>query len=62
MLFCDLNTIWSTAARCETMENKSIELRRMGINYKGSQAQTERAVALYEEEEEEEEYEEEEEE
>jgi len=44
------------------MENKSIELRRMGINYKGSQAQTERAVALYEEEEEEEEYEEEEEE
>jgi len=34
----------------------------MGINYKGSQGQTERAVALYEEEEEEEEEDEEEEE
>ena len=42
-------------ARCETMENKTTEQRRMGINYKGSQGQTERAVALQEEEEEEEE-------
>ena len=36
-------------ARCETMENKSIGYRGMGINYKGSQGQTERAVVLYEE-------------
>jgi hypothetical protein len=31
------------------MENESIEKRRMGINYKGSQGQTERAVVLQEE-------------
>jgi hypothetical protein len=31
---------------CETMENESIGCRRMGINYKGSQGQTERAVTL----------------
>jgi len=43
------------------MENESIEQRGMGINYKGIQGQTEKAVALYEEEEEEEEDEEEEE-
>ena len=35
------------------MENKSIGKRGMGINYKGSQGQTERAVVLQEEEEEE---------
>ena len=40
-------------ARCETMESKSIEQRGMGINYRGSQGQTERAIALQEEEEEE---------
>jgi len=33
-------------ARCERMENESIGQRGMGINYKGSQGQTERAVAL----------------
>ena len=32
------------------MENESIGQRGMGINYKGSQGQTERAVALQEEE------------
>ena len=37
-------------ARCETVENESTEQRRMGINYKGSQGQTERAVAQQEEE------------
>jgi hypothetical protein len=35
------------------MENKSIRKRGMGINYKGSQGQTKRAVVLQEEEEEE---------
>jgi hypothetical protein len=33
------------------MENESIGKRGMGINYKGSQGQTKRAVALQEEEE-----------
>jgi hypothetical protein len=33
-------------AWCETLENESIGKRGMGINYKGSQGQTERAVAL----------------
>jgi hypothetical protein len=33
------------------MENKSIGNRGMGINYKGSQGQTKRAVVLQEEEE-----------
>jgi len=33
------------------MEKESIEYRGMGINYKGSQGQTGRAVALQEEEE-----------
>jgi hypothetical protein len=37
------------------MENESIGKRGMGINYKGSQGQTKRAVVLQEEEEEEEE-------
>ena len=32
--------------RCETMENESIGYRGMGMNCKGSQGQTERAVAL----------------
>jgi len=32
--------------RCEMMENESIGKRGMGINYKGSQGQTERAVVL----------------
>jgi hypothetical protein len=32
--------------RCEAMENESIGKRGMGINYKGSQGQTERAVVL----------------
>jgi hypothetical protein len=32
------------------MENESIGKRGMGINYKGSQGQTERAVVLQEEE------------
>jgi len=32
------------------MENESIGKRGMGINYKGSQGQTERAVVLWEEE------------
>jgi hypothetical protein len=36
--------------RCEMMENKSIGKGGMGINYKGSQGQTKRAVALQEEE------------
>jgi hypothetical protein len=40
------------------MENESIGKRGMGINYKGSQGQTKRAVVLHEEEEEEEEEEE----
>jgi hypothetical protein len=35
------------------MENESIGMREMGINYKGSQGQTERAVVLQEEEKEE---------
>ena len=39
-------------ARCEMMENESIGQRGMGINYKGSQGQTERAIALQDEEEE----------
>jgi hypothetical protein len=34
------------------MENESIGKKGMGINYKGSQGQTERAVVLQEEEEE----------
>jgi hypothetical protein len=34
------------------MENESIGKRGMGINYKGSQGQTKRAVVLQEEEEE----------
>jgi hypothetical protein len=33
------------------MENESIGKRGMGINHKGSQGQTERAIVLYEEEE-----------
>jgi hypothetical protein len=33
------------------MENESIGKRGMGINYKGSQGQTKRAVVLHEEEE-----------
>jgi hypothetical protein len=37
------------------MENENIGKRGMGINYKGSQGQTKRAVVLQEEEEEEEE-------
>ena len=36
-------------ARCETTENESNGQRGMGINYKGSQGQTERAIALQEE-------------
>jgi hypothetical protein len=35
---------------CETMKNESIGKRGMGINYKGSQGQTKRAVVLWEEE------------
>jgi hypothetical protein len=31
---------------CETMENEGIGKSGMGINYKGSQGQTERAVVL----------------
>ena len=38
-------------ACCETMENESIGQTGMGINYEGSQGQTERVVALQEEEE-----------
>jgi hypothetical protein len=34
----------------KTMVNESIEKRRMGINYNGSQGQTERTVVLQEEE------------
>ena len=37
-------------AWCETMEIESIGQRGMGINYKGSQGQTERAIMLQEEE------------
>jgi len=32
--------------RCETMENERTGKRGMGINYKGSQGQTKRAVVL----------------
>jgi hypothetical protein len=32
--------------RCETKENESIGKREIGINYNGSQGQTERAVVL----------------
>ena len=43
----------SKEAWCETMESESIGQRGIGINYKGRQGQTERAVVLQEEEEEE---------
>ena len=39
-------------AWCEKTENENIGYRGMDINYKRSQGQTERAVALLEEEEE----------
>jgi len=37
---------WFKETGCETMENESIGKRGMGINYKGSQGQTERAVVV----------------
>jgi len=33
-------------ARCEAMENESIEWKGMGVNCKGTQGQTEKAVEL----------------
>jgi hypothetical protein len=40
--------MWKTPkeTQCEMMENESIGKRGMGINYKGSQGQTERAIVL----------------
>jgi hypothetical protein len=43
---CDVDNINLNILKKPLIENESIGKREMGINYKGSQGQTERAVVL----------------